>query len=158
MIRRGSVAAAILIAWLAGLAVLARRELFRTETDRMRDAGARVDPGTAYYRVMQAGTQIGFASSRIDTTATEIMISDQLLFDVEAGRRTHRGSARLSSRLTRALELRTFSLELSPQIGPLRATGDVAGDTLLTLSLRMGDEPPEVRRITLTKPLLLPTL
>jgi len=158
MIRRGSVAAAILIAWLAGLAVLARRELFRTETDRMRDAGARVDPGTAYYRVMQAGTQIGFASSRIDTTATEIMISDQLLFDVEAGRRTHRGSARLSSRLTRELELRTFSLELSPEIGPLRATGEVSGDSLLILSIRMGDEPPEVRRIRLTKPLLLPTL
>jgi hypothetical protein len=158
MIRRGSVAAAILIAWLAGLAVLARRELFRTEADRMRDAGARVDPGTAYYRVMQAGTQIGFASSRIDTTATEIMVSDQLLFDVDAGRRKHRGSARLSSRLTRALELRAFSLELSPQIGPLRATGDVNGDTLLVLSIRMGDEPAEVRRIPLTKPLLLPTL
>jgi hypothetical protein len=158
MIRRGSVAAAILIAWLAGLAVLARRELFRTEADRMRDAGARVDPGTAYYRVMQAGTQIGFASSRIDTTATEIMVSDQLLFDVDAGRRKHRGSARLSSRLTRALELRAFSLELSPQIGPLRATGDVNGDTLLVLAIRMGDEPAEVRRIPLTKPLLLPTL
>ena len=124
----------------------------------MRDAGARVDPGTAYYRVMQAGTQIGFASSRIDTTVTEIMVSDQLLFDVDAGRRKHRGSARLSSRLTRALELRAFSLELSPQIGPLRATGDVNGDTLLVLSIRMGDEPAEVRRIPLTKPLLLPTL
>src|SRR5687767_2850175 len=156
--RRGSVAAVILIAWLAGLAVLARRELFRTETDRMRDAGARVDPGTAYYRVMQAGTQIGFASSRIDTTATEITMSDQLLFDVEAGRRTHRGSARLSSRLTRELELRTFSLELSPEIGPLRATGEVSGDSMLILSIRMGDEPPEVRRIPLTKPMLLPTL
>ena len=70
MIRRGSVAAVILIAWLAGLGVLARRELFRTDADRLRDAGARVDPGTAYYRVMQAGTQIGFASSRIDTTVT----------------------------------------------------------------------------------------
>ena len=95
MIRRGSVAAAILIAWLAGLAVLARRELFRTEADRMRDAGSRVDPGTAYYRVMQAGTQIGFASSRIDTTATEITISDQLLFDVERGGSTERLSADL---------------------------------------------------------------
>lgn len=158
MMRRGSVAAVILIAWLAGLAALARRELFRTERDRMRDAGARVDPGTAYYRVMQGGTQIGFASSRIDTTATEITISDQLLFDVKADRRSHRGSARLSSRLSRALELRTFSLELSPEIGPLRATGEVSGDTLLTLSLRMGDEAPDVRRIPLTRPLLLPTL
>ena len=158
MIRRGSVAAVILIAWLGGLAVLVRREVFRTDTDRMRDAGARVDPGTAYYRVMQAGTQIGFASSRIDTTATEITMSDQLLFDVEAGRRTHRGSARLSSRLTRSLELRSFSLELSPEIGPLRASGEVSGDSLLTLSIRMGEEPAEVRRIPLTKPLLLPTL
>ncbi len=96
MIRRGSVAAVILVAWLGGLAVLVRREVFRADSDRMRDAGARVDPGTAYYRVMQAGTQIGFASSRIDTTATEITMSDQLLFDVEAGRRAHRGSARLS--------------------------------------------------------------
>src|SRR5918992_2213904 len=102
MMRRGSVAAVILIAWLAGLAVLVRRELFRTDADLMRDAGARVDPGTVYYRVMQAGTQIGFASSRIDTTATEITMSDQLLFDVEADKRSHRGSARLRSRLSRA--------------------------------------------------------
>jgi transglutaminase superfamily protein len=158
MMRRGSVAAVILIAWLAGLAVLVRREFFHTETDRMRDAGSRVDPGTAYYRVMQAGTQIGFASSRTDTTATEITVSDQLLFDIKAGGGTHRGSARLSSSLTRSLELRTFLLELSPEIGPLRANGEVSGDTLLTLSIRMGDEPPEVRGIPLTKPLLLPTL
>jgi hypothetical protein len=158
MLRRGGVAAVILIAWLAGLGALARRELFRTDADRLRDAGARVNPGTVYYRVMQGGTQIGFASSRIDTTATEITTSDQLLFDMEADRRKHRGSARLTSRLTRSLELRAFSLELSPQIGPLRATGDVSGDTLLTLSIRMGDEPAEIRRIPLTKPLLLPTL
>ncbi|MDQ4080038.1 MAG: hypothetical protein M3125_04700, partial [Gemmatimonadota bacterium] len=72
MIRRGSVAAVVLLAWVAGLALLTRREFFRTESDLMRDAGARVDPGTVYYRVMQAGTQIGFASSRIDTTASEI--------------------------------------------------------------------------------------
>jgi hypothetical protein len=158
MMRRGSVAAVILIAWLAGLGVLARRELFRTETDQLRDAGARVNPGTVYYRVMQGGTQIGFASSRIDTTETEIATSDHLLFDVEADRRKHRGSARLTSRLTRSLELRTFLLELSPQIGPLRATGDVSGDSLLTLSIRLENEPSEVRRIPLSKPLLLPTL
>jgi hypothetical protein len=109
MMRRGSVAAVILIAWLVGLGVLARRELFRTDADRLRDAGARVNPGTVYYRVMQGGTQIGFASSRIDTTETEITTSDQLLFDVEADRRKHRGSARLTSRLTRSLELRALS-------------------------------------------------
>ncbi|MGQ0713530.1 MAG: transglutaminase-like domain-containing protein [Gemmatimonadaceae bacterium] len=158
MIRRGSVAAVLLLAWLGGLAVLARRELFRTEGDLMRDAGARVDPGTAYYRVMQAGTQIGFASSRIDTTESEITMSDQLLFDVKADRRSHRGSVRLTSRLSRSLGLRGFSLELSPEIGPLRAAGEVSGDTLLTLSIRMEDEEPEVRRIPLTRPLLLPTL
>lgn len=158
MIRRGSVAAVILLAWVAGLALLTRREFFRTESDLMRDAGARVDPGTVYYRVMQAGTQIGFASSRIDTTASEITMSDQLLFDVTADKRAHRGSARLTSRLSRALGLRAFSLELSPEIGPLRATGEVSGDTLLTLSIRMDGEEPEVRRIPLTRPLLLPTL
>lgn len=158
MMRRGSVAAVVLVAWLAGLGLLARRELFRTDSDRMRDAGSRVDPGTAYYRVMQGGAQIGFASARIDTTEAEITTSDQLLFDIEAGRQKHRGSARLSSRLTRSLGLRSFTLELSPEIGPLRATGDVSGDTLLTLSLSMEDGPPEVRRIPLTKPLLLPTL
>ncbi|MDQ4080154.1 MAG: transglutaminase-like domain-containing protein [Gemmatimonadota bacterium] len=158
MIRRGSVAAVILLAWVAGLALLTRREFFRTESDLMRDAGARVDPGTVYYRVMQAGTQIGFASSRIDTTASEITMSDQLLFDVSADKRSHRGSARLTSRLSRELQLRSFSLELSPEIGPLRATGEVSSDTLLTLSIRMDGEEPEVHRIPLTRPLLLPTL
>lgn len=158
MIRRGSVAAVILIAWLAGLAMLARREFFHTEADLMRAAGARVDPGTVYYRVMQRGTQIGFASSRIDTSATEITMSDQLLVDVDAGRRTHRGSVRLTSRLSRALGLRSFTLQLSPEIGPLNATGEVEGDSALVLSVRMGDEAPDVRRIPLAKPLLLPTL
>jgi hypothetical protein len=158
MMRRGSVAAAILIAWIAGLAILARREFFRSDDDLMRAAGARVDPGTVYYRVMQGGTQIGFASSRIDTTETEITMSDQLLVDVDAGRRKHRGSVRLSSRLTRSLALRGFTLELSQQLGPLHAKGEVHGDTLLILSLRMGDDEADVRRVSLTKPLLLPTL
>ena len=53
--RRAMVGGAIIVAWLAGLALLVRREYFRPQTERLTEAARRVSPGVVYYGVMQGG-------------------------------------------------------------------------------------------------------
>ena len=72
--RRAMVGGAIIVAWLAGLALLVKREYFRPRTERLAEAASRVSPGVVYYGVMQGEQQIGFASSTIDTTTSSIAI------------------------------------------------------------------------------------
>ena len=72
--RRRSVAVAILVAWVAGLGFLARRDLFVGETQRLAEAAMRLNPGATYFQVEQNGRQIGFASTTLDTTTTQTFI------------------------------------------------------------------------------------
>ena len=65
--KRATIGAVIIVAWLAGIAVLVRREYFRPQFEKLAEAGVRVTPGVVYYGVMQGDRQVGFASSTIDT-------------------------------------------------------------------------------------------
>ena len=65
--------------WLAGIAALVRRELFRPSVERLAEAAARVSPGVVFYAVMQGDRQVGFASSTIDTASKEITAIEYLL-------------------------------------------------------------------------------
>ena len=69
------VSAAILVAWIAGLGMLVRREYFRPNIDRLAEAALRVTPGAVFYSVLQGDKQVGFASSTIDTSTNTIAAS-----------------------------------------------------------------------------------
>src|SRR5215207_5985126 len=127
--RRGAVAAAVLVLWGVGLAALARREVFRGATERLAEAALRVSPGTEFYAVEQGGTQIGYASSAVDTTATGVELTDNFIADLPIGGARHRTAALSRVSLTRTLGLRAFAVLVRSDVGPLNLDGRPQGDT-----------------------------
>ena len=157
--KRTLLAAGVLALWLVGLGVLTQRELFRPHTEQLAEAGLRVTPSATYYAVLQKGEQIGFASTTVDTADAGISVADYLVADLPIAGRLHRASARTTVRLTRALRVSSFSLEVDAGLTPMRASGRVIGDTLLLLVVRgIAGQPADTQRIHLTGPVLLPTL
>jgi transglutaminase-like putative cysteine protease len=114
--------------------------------------------GTRYYAVAPDGEPIGFAASAVDSGETGIQVNDYFLADLHTEGTAYRAWARVVARLTPALELREFVLTLSPEIGPLRAAGVVTGDTLLTLSVAVGNAAPDTQQIVLPRGTLLPNV
>jgi hypothetical protein len=157
MKRRGAAGAVILLSWVAGAALLARRELFPDQATRLADAGMRVTPGTVNFVVEQAGTQIGYALSSIDTTTDGLTITDQLVTDLPVGGRLHRGTARSTVRLDRALTLASFDVTLRSEAGVLGVAGRAERDTLV-VTVRSGDAPADTQRVATRGPMLFPSV
>ena len=158
MTRRAMVGGVIIVAWIAGLAVLIRREYFRPQVERLAEAAKRVSPGVVYYGVMQGERQVGYASSMIDTTGSAITVRDYLVADLPVGGKSRRASARSNVTLTRALRTTSFDLELNAEGDPIRASGRAEGDSVLVLAIASGSAKPDTQRIALTGPILLPTI
>jgi transglutaminase-like putative cysteine protease len=156
---RGLLAAGILVLWLAGMGLLTQRELFRPHTEQLAEAGLRVTPGATYFAVLQKGEQIGFASTTVDTVDGGITVADYLVADLPVAGTLHRTSARTTVRLSRALRVNTFSLDVTADLRPIKAEGRVLGDTLLVLAINgMDGQRADTQRIRLSGPILLPTL
>lgn len=158
MSRRAALGLGIVALWLAGLAALAHRELFRGQSERLAQAALLVAPDAFYYEVRDAGRHVGWASSTIDTTTAGftsalVLLADRATPDGRAGTIAMRSRALLSRRLA----LREFTFELGEGAGPYLAAGTVAGDTLLTVVVHRGAARPDTQRVRLDAPLLLPT-
>jgi len=139
--------------------MLVRREYFRPHIDRLAEAALRVTPGAVFYAVMQGEKQVGFASSTIDTSTNLIEQRDYLVADILVGGALHRATARTNVALTRTLRVRNFDVALEADRGPVRVVGEVLGDSVLRLDLRIGaDGKPDTARVALSGPILLPTL
>ena len=157
--KRGLLAGGVLALWLVGLGVLAQRELFRPHLEQLAEAGLRVTPGATYFAVLQRGEQLGFASTTVDTVEAGITVADYLVADLPIAGKLHRASARTTVKLSRALRVRSFTLDIDAGLTPMKAAGSVLGDTLLLLTMRgVAGQPMDTQRIRLTGPILLPTL
>jgi transglutaminase-like putative cysteine protease len=157
--KRSLLAAGVLALWLVGLGLLTQRELFRPHTEQLAEAGLRVTPGATYFAVLQKGEQIGFASTTVDTAQGGITVLDYLVADLPIAGKLHRASARTTVRLTRALRVSSFTLDVDADITPIKATGRVIGDTLLLLTVRgIAGQATDTQRVKLNGPILLPTL
>lgn len=137
--------------------MLVRREYFRPHIERLAEAALRVTPGAVFYAVMQGDNQVGFASSTIDTSATMIEQRDYLVADIPVGGTVHRATARTNVTLTRMLRVRSFEVAFDVDENPVRVRGQVLGDTLLVLVVGTGSST-DTQRVTLSGPILLPTL
>jgi len=155
---RAGIAAAVLLAWLAGLGLLVRREYFRPSSARLLEAALRITPGASFYAVRQGTDQIGFASTTIDTTGTGITVADYVVADLPLAGRLQRASAQTNVTLSRAFALRDFTASVQSETGPVRVAGRALGDTLLVLAITAPGAPPDTQRVRLTGPVLLPTL
>lgn len=156
--RRALLGGGIITAWLAGLVLLVQAEYFRPRAERLAAAAARVAPGAVFYGVSQGRRQVGFASSTVDTTQLSITVNDYFVADLPIGGKARRATARTSATLSRALRLTSFDLSIESEGAPISATGTVEGDSALVLTIGAGAEKPEVRRVPLNGPMLLPTL
>ncbi len=155
---RGRLAAGVIGLWIGGLALLAKKELFRPHMDKLREAGLSVSPGASYYAVLQQGQQIGFASSTIDTTDGGISVHDYLVADLPIAGELHRATARTEVELTRALRVSQFKMQVDAGITPIDASGQVLGDSLLIVAVRSSATQVDTHRVKLDGPILLPTL
>ncbi|MDQ2668247.1 MAG: transglutaminase-like domain-containing protein [Gemmatimonadota bacterium] len=156
---RGLLAAGIVVLWLVALGLLTQRELFRPHTEQLAEAGLRVTPGATYFAVLQKGEQIGFASTTVDTVNGGITVADYLVADLAVAGKLHRASARTTVRLSRALRVSSFSLDVDADLSPVKAEGRVLGDSLLLLMVKgVAGQAADTQRIHLTGPILLPTL
>lgn len=159
MSRRAAMALGIVALWLAGIAALTKRELFRAEDQILAEAALRVAPGALYYTVRENGHRIGFASATIDTTVVSFVLSDLLITsrpDTTPGAKApQRFAARSIATLTRGLRLSRYSYQTRGG-GTSSATGVVYGDTLLELTRSRNGEAPDTARMALHGPPLVP--
>ena len=160
MSRRAALALGIVTLWLAGIAALTRRELFRGEDAILANAALHVAPGALYYTVRQGENRVGFASSTIDTTVVSFVLSDLLITsipDTSAGASGQRRfAARSMATLTRGLRLSRFNYQTRGRGTTSSATGVVYGDSLLELSQGRNGTPPDTARLALAGPPLVP--
>ena len=78
----------VLLLWVAGLGFLAQRELFRPRLERLAEAGLRINQYTSFFALRARNNElVGYASSIVDTTPTEITIHDEMIRELSVRRR-----------------------------------------------------------------------
>jgi hypothetical protein len=155
-VNRRWVAVGVIVLWLAGLGMLARRELFRPHLERLAEAALRVNQATTFFGVSRDSGLVGYASSVVDTTPSSIIITDYLVTEISGPR--PRSTSRAKITLTRTLKLREFESSVLSNSVDIRTKGRVLGDTALLFSVTSGTNPPTIRTIPLDGIVLLPQL
>ena len=156
--RRSGIAAVILVAWVTGLALLARRELFVSDVQRLAERALLINPGATFFVVEQNGIQIGFASTTVDTTSTGIDVVDYLVADLNVAGASQRASARSVVTLSRGLSLRTFDVSVDLPGSKVLAGGRADGDSGIVYALSTNGAAADSQRLAVKGPILLPTL
>lgn len=149
------VAVGVLLLWIAGIGLLARRELFRPRLDQLAEAGLRIDQYTSFFALRENKQLVGYGSSIVDTSITEITITDFMVRETSI--RQPRWSKRAKMHLTRTFRLKDFETAISTATVSLKTTGKIRGDSLV-FTISSNGKPPATSTIKLDGPLLLPQL
>ncbi|HET9425024.1 MAG TPA: hypothetical protein VFO55_06595 [Gemmatimonadaceae bacterium] len=153
--RRAAIAIGVLLFWAVGLGLLARREFFRPRLDLLTEAGLRINQYTSFFALRQNGQLVGYGSSMVDTTTTEITITDFMVRETSI--RRPRSSKRAKIRLSRTFRLKEFESAIATPTVNIRTTGKVDGDSLV-YTLATNDKAPTTGTIRLDGPVLLPQM
>jgi hypothetical protein len=133
-VRRTWVVLAVLALWGGGLAALGRRQAAgRSDSQRLAEAGARITPGTMFFRIDRDGQQVGYVSSQVDTTADGFAVDDYLLADRPGPGRKHTTVISHVS-MSRTFALRRFVVTTDTGSGVSAIAGTMDGDSVLTLT------------------------
>jgi hypothetical protein len=153
------VAVMIVALWIAGIAMMLRRNANRSEAQQLAEVALRLQPATFYYIVERDGQQIGAASSSLDTTAKTLVAEEYFVgeYPVTGGKPGERTAARWQTRLTRGFRLVGLRIEVTRPTRPFSINALVAEDTILIIGTkRAGRRFPA--RYTFIPPLFTPTL
>lgn len=155
--RRRGIAAALVLVWILALGLLAKRELLRPAGERLAEAVLTLPPGAIYFAVELNGTQIGYASTTIDTLPDTLRVSERVVLEMPVLGTLQRTEARTDIELSRTLALRGFRAAVRAEGARFEVTGRVIGDSVLELAL-VGDQSRETQRVPLDEPIVLPQL
>jgi hypothetical protein len=159
-VSRKTIGVVVLLVWVAGLAFLYNRTTHQTLDQRLTEVGMRVSPETFYYSLMQGDTQVGAASSSVDTSNKLVIASDLVRGRFPSGRDTLRIEARSEARFTRGMRLRDFLIRASGDLTPFQIRGVIQEGEEKTL--RITTEPRGERAITqeavVAAPVFVPTV
>ena len=154
---RRTLTAVILGAWIVSLGWLVKREVFRPTGARLAEAALRVPPGAVYYRLAVAERQVGFSSTTIDTSGTNIRVTDILVLQIPALGALHHTATMSRATFSRTLRFESVDAKFAGDPGVYAAQGRVNGDTVFTVSLASGADS-ETTRVPLVRPIVLPTI
>lgn len=160
-VRRG-VAAVVIVAWLAALGGLIQRDVRRTASQRMAELALRVNPGNFFYAVERDGRHIGYASSSIDTlpdtSATYVVMRDEIVFDMPAADSLHRAVLLTTSTLTRGFALLTFAGARDTRVQRTSFSGRTEDDSIIAWVPDAYEAPADTQRTAVEPLALLPSL
>lgn len=149
----------MVVAWLAGLGLLVKREYFRPESVRLAEAAALVGPNATYYAVTMGGGPVGYVTSTLDTTPEGITLQNNTVLDIAALGDIQTTRIATIINLTRQLRLTSFDAQLSSTAGMRYAVrGRAAGDSVLELEVDAGGGRPQLQRIRLSRGLVMSEL
>jgi hypothetical protein len=157
---RAALAVIIVLLWLAGMAMMLRRNANRSEAQQLAEVALRLQPATFYYIIERDGRQIGAASSAVDTT-TKMLVSEEYFvgdYAAPGGKSVERTSARWRTWLSRAFRLTIVTIDVARQTRPFTIRAKVEEDSVLLIAAtrKSGGRPPV--RHTFTAPLFTPSL
>jgi hypothetical protein len=154
---RRTAAILVLLVWASTFGWFLLRQYVQPTSLLLTDAIFRVSPGATYYALDLGGQQVGFASSSVDTLADTVLVRDYMLLEIPALGSLQRVEARTDVNLTRSLQLRSFLASLSGDGVRFGASGEVFGDTLLSVEIESADSRQTVR-VPMDEPIILPAV
>ena len=154
---RRVLATIVVLVWTATLGWMVQREYLRPRSELLADAALRVPPGATYFSLELGGQQVGFASNSVDTLPDAIQVQDVMLLEIPAMGTLQRVEARTEAVLSRRLELRTFRATMRGDEIRFGASGEVSGDSLLTVVVESADDRQTVE-VPLEREIVLPAL
>lgn len=146
--------------WIAGIALMLRRNANRSEAQQLAEVALRLQPATFYYIIERDGQQIGGASSTLDTTAKTLVSEEYFVGDFPAPgtKSVERTSARWQTRLTRGFRLTDLSIDVARQTRPFSIKASVEDDTTLFIAGARTPNRHPPARYTFVPPLFTPSL
>lgn len=139
------------------MALLIKREYFKTTTELLAEAATRVGPGASYYTLTMGGAPIGYSASTIDTTPETITVQNNMVLDVEALGSVQRTNVTTLITLTRTMRLRTFDARIDNEAARYHVRGTVDGDTVMNVEVQAGGDPQR-QRVRLDRPIVMAEL
>jgi hypothetical protein len=129
-------AAAILVCWIAGLAVLASRRRNIPGTDLLAQGALQLEPATYFYVLSQGDRQIGSATSAVDTIASGFNVRETIRLDATDTSDNQPIVASSSAYLTRGFVLDSFAILVAGVQHPLHLRAEAGpGSRVLLPSL-----------------------
>ena len=158
---RKVVGIAVVALWSVGLGLLYKRNGKHSPQQSLAEAGMRVSPETYYYMLQQSGTQVGAASSSVDTTKQRIVAVDFVRGTIPIAGKVVKLEARSEARFTRGMRLRDFVVRAVGDFTPFMIRGvmqDQDTDKTLRITSMDGKRKPVTQESVPQQPVFVPTV